>query len=720
MTRDAHVLSIVFLAACAVADGNLEERAAPVLALLESPGSAADCPEGTNVIEGTEGADLLVGTGGPDCILGHGGDDTLRGMQGADILVGGAGADIVEGGPGDDQLFGGADGDVLAGGPGDDALSGGDGADALFGQQGLDVLLGGAGDDILDGAAGDDQLFGDGGDDHLIGGNGGDTIAGGDGEDLLEGGAGDDLLEGGAGDDRLGGGAGNDTLIGAEGDDALAGDGGDDLLLAGEGHDSLSGGGGEDALLGGEGNDVLDGGDGVDSLQGGGGDDLVAGDANDSVAGGDGNDTCAGTGCEDGAVPITDCLDDAGCPGGSRCESNSGVCVACLGASACDDGLFCNGSETCVPASGCQAGEPVACDDGDPCTSDACDEDAGECVSQTTCLQATEVQLTSTQHLSSAGRISADATGLYVVYGIQPPGQLSRIELLRIAADGQPDGSPVILSDGLTHDVGVEASGDIVVWIARPDPGELVTGAVVVHDLATGEQVRFDEGSTVDGPKTNGELIVWAGRDELDRKVIRGYSSSWGTLQAATLVLAPFVATPGNHVPGLAIGSRFLVWEAPLLNRPVNQRWISGMDLVLGGIEQFGGFDGTSFRSAPSTHGNRLAFTALDPESLIRVEVIEHDPEQPGSDWQPVHIGPPQSRAPSLGSELLAYNIDGGSPSSDLDLEVVDLATGAKLVIGQRGSHEIAASIHGRWVLYHANRGLDATYDVFLARVTAP
>lgn len=47
--------------------------------------------------------------------------------------------------------------------------------------------------------------------------------------------------------------------------------------------------------------------------------------------------------------------------------------IACAVSAECDDGLFCNGTETCV-AGICQSGTPPAVDDGVPCTIDACDE----------------------------------------------------------------------------------------------------------------------------------------------------------------------------------------------------------------------------------------------------------------------------------------------------------------------------------------------------------
>ncbi|MBN2361037.1 MAG: S8 family serine peptidase [Deltaproteobacteria bacterium] len=46
----------------------------------------------------------------------------------------------------------------------------------------------------------------------------------------------------------------------------------------------------------------------------------------------------------------------------------------------CDDGLFCNGAETCDPARGCVAGVAPCADDGDACTDTVCDEDLDQCL----------------------------------------------------------------------------------------------------------------------------------------------------------------------------------------------------------------------------------------------------------------------------------------------------------------------------------------------------
>ena len=44
----------------------------------------------------------------------------------------------------------------------------------------------------------------------------------------------------------------------------------------------------------------------------------------------------------------------------------------------CDDGLFCNGSETCNAGS-CQAGSAPNCDDAVGCTDDSCNENTDSC-----------------------------------------------------------------------------------------------------------------------------------------------------------------------------------------------------------------------------------------------------------------------------------------------------------------------------------------------------
>lgn len=55
-----------------------------------------------------------------------------------------------------------------------------------------------------------------------------------------------------------------------------------------------------------------------------------------------------------------------------------GVMAGCSQNSDCDDGLFCNGVESCVGGV-CRGGQPPACDDGIPCTLNECDEATHSC-----------------------------------------------------------------------------------------------------------------------------------------------------------------------------------------------------------------------------------------------------------------------------------------------------------------------------------------------------
>ncbi|MBR9691135.1 hypothetical protein GOV08_05640, partial [Candidatus Woesearchaeota archaeon] len=55
-----------------------------------------------------------------------------------------------------------------------------------------------------------------------------------------------------------------------------------------------------------------------------------------------------------------------------------GSCVQCLSNPDCDDGLFCNGVETCNSGT-CQAGTAINCGDGVSCTVDSCNEGTDSC-----------------------------------------------------------------------------------------------------------------------------------------------------------------------------------------------------------------------------------------------------------------------------------------------------------------------------------------------------
>ena len=84
----------------------------------------------------------------------------------------------------------------------------------------------------------------------------------------------------------------------------------------------------------------------------------------------------ASTGCESGTAP--DCDDNNECTV-DACDVDIDMCTKIPDDGACDNGLFCDGDETCDILLGCQSGTAPDCDDSDVCTTDACDEDIDMC-----------------------------------------------------------------------------------------------------------------------------------------------------------------------------------------------------------------------------------------------------------------------------------------------------------------------------------------------------
>ena len=91
----------------------------------------------------------------------------------------------------------------------------------------------------------------------------------------------------------------------------------------------------------------------------------------------DGVETCSATlGCEAG-TPVA-CGDGVGCTT-DGCNEGTDSCDHTPSDAACDDGLYCNGVETCDATLDCQSGTTVECGDGVGCTTDGCNEGTDSC-----------------------------------------------------------------------------------------------------------------------------------------------------------------------------------------------------------------------------------------------------------------------------------------------------------------------------------------------------
>ncbi len=94
-----------------------------------------------------------------------------------------------------------------------------------------------------------------------------------------------------------------------------------------------------------------------------------------------GSESCVDHVCQPGSDP---CDDGVTCTV-DTCDEELDLCDWTPDDSACDDGQFCNGAEFCDLVADCQPGVPPSCDDGVSCTDDFCDPGgaggAGACVS---------------------------------------------------------------------------------------------------------------------------------------------------------------------------------------------------------------------------------------------------------------------------------------------------------------------------------------------------
>lgn len=80
--------------------------------------------------------------------------------------------------------------------------------------------------------------------------------------------------------------------------------------------------------------------------------------------------------CPDGTVDAGEDCDDDNTTDGDGCDAD--CTFSCVDDSTCQNSTACDGSEVCDLASHtCTGGAPPVCDDGDPCTADACDPALG-------------------------------------------------------------------------------------------------------------------------------------------------------------------------------------------------------------------------------------------------------------------------------------------------------------------------------------------------------
>jgi len=332
----------------------------------------------------------------------------------------------------------------------------------------------------------------------------------------------------------------------------------------------------------------------------------------------DGSETCdAVLDCQPGSAPQLD--DGVGCTVDS-CDEGADIVRNDASDALCDNGLFCDGAETCDPALDCQAGALLILDDGVACTVDSCDEaadtvthvgsnalcdDGSFCNGAETCDLFTDCQpgvppnpddgLACTidgcsDELGSLTHIPNDAlcnnglfcdgsetcrAGIGCVAGV-PPGVDDGIgctidscdeqgdQILNVPDDGACDDGSACTVDSCSAATGCEADP-----IDQCFESLLIEEVVGPDEVSVGAQVRLDAAVSNPGsaspPLGNVDVVFFLSADEIIEipgDVFVGQCAVPGIAPGATEGCSQQVEVPSRIGGARLVGSQDLWWGA--------------------------------------------------------------------------------------------------------------------------------------------------------------
>ena len=189
--------------------------------------------------------------------------------------------------------------------------------------------------------------------------------------------------------------------------------------------------------------------------------------------------SCTNDSCNEGT---DSCGNIDNCVGDLVCDLQANQCeAACSIDSDCDDGLYCNGVETCVAGS-CQAGTSVSCNDGIPCTSDICNEGTNDCSNDNIC---SNNQVCQTLGICGEGVVAwiEDSENNIYAYDISTGNQVQ------------------VTSDGLEKE-SLEVYDNYIVWSSDK---------IYMYNMASGETLQLPDSVGGINPKIYGDKVIYQG-----------------------------------------------------------------------------------------------------------------------------------------------------------------------------------------------------------------
>ena len=390
-----------------------------------------------------------------------------------------------------------------------------------------------------------------------------------------------------------------------------------------------------------------------------------------------GVETCHATlGCQAGA-PV-DCNDGIDCTG-DACNEATDACDYATVDSACDDGLPCNGIETCRAALGCQAGAPIDCDDGVSCTSDSCYNATAMCIH-------TPVDAVCDNGLFCDGVETCDAT-LDCRAGVEPCGGVACDE----PADACVGGAGAVIwmsfkAGTSVPGVGAVADEDIVAfdvaagtWALRFDGSDVGLGGHQIDGLAVLAGGDLLLSFAVDGT-VSGLIGGPSGNSVDDSDIVRFSPTSLGSTTAGTFTFHfdgsdVSLTSSTEDIDGIALAQNGSLILSTTGGFSANGASGAAADLIVFAATSLGAstaggftllFDGSDVGLASTSENVDAVTRALAGDFLLSTTGGFGVPGVSGNNEDVLEFAPSQ-----LGTST------SGSYSMFLDLSTVGISTGA-------------------------------------------
>ncbi len=265
-----------------------------------------------------------------------------------------------------------------------------------------------------------------------------------------------------------------------------------------------------------------------------------------------GIETCNGSGtCAAGSPPA---IDDGNPCTSDSCDPAMGVQHTPTAGASCSDGNACNGAETCSASAACVAGTAPPVDDGNPCTTDACDPAKG-----VTHTPIANCGAPVTQPLPAPPLYVDTAPATLTVAGvdfIDPNGVLSSIGLTVTTASSAPSDQ---LGADAVYQMGPVGALPKIVYARIPTAGTLSTSAGILSWTRSSGQGAFRAESL--GRVVNGGKYVSIALDVLGQLTLTTLSAgndgaTNGDLTGYALGIAPLDGALSFHnVSGMSVAS---------------------------------------------------------------------------------------------------------------------------------------------------------------------